>query len=218
MTVYNYDRRGRGDSTDTAPYAVQREIEDLATVRAAVDGPAAVFGGSSGAMLALEAAAAGLDAERLVLWEPPCVVDDSRPPIPSGFAGELAAMIAAGRRGDAIEAYTVRGALLPVEAIAGLRQSPMWAATEALAQTLVHDAAIMDGAMAGRPLTGDRWLRATTPVLVLSGGASPRWMAAGAAQVAEVLPDARLRVLAGQAHNVEPQALAPALLEFLLGC
>jgi len=217
LTIYNYDRRGRGDSSDTAPYAVQREIEDLAAVRAAVDGPVAVFGGSSGAILALTAAAAGLDADRLVLWEPPCVVDDSRPPVPPGFADELAAMIAAGRRGDAIEAYMVRGALLPAEAIAGLRETSMWGATEALAHTLAYDATIMDGTMTGRPLTRERWATATMPALVLTGSASPGWMAAGTAQCAEVLPAAHLRVLAGQAHNVAPEALAPAALEFLLG-
>jgi pimeloyl-ACP methyl ester carboxylesterase len=173
LTVYNYDRRGRGDSTDTAPYAVQREIEDLAAVRAAVDGPVAVFGGSSGAILALNAAAAGPDADRLVLREPPCVVDDSRPPVPPEFADKLAAMIAAGRRSDAIEAYMVRGALLPADAIAALRETPMWAATEALAHALAYDAAVMDGTMTGRSLTVERWARATMPALVLSGGASP---------------------------------------------
>jgi len=105
LTVLNYDRRGRGDSGDTAPYAVDREIEDLSALIAAARGSAAVFGYSSGAALALKAAASGLAITQLVLYEPPFNPDDSYPLLPAGLARQLTELITAGRRGDAVELY-----------------------------------------------------------------------------------------------------------------
>jgi pimeloyl-ACP methyl ester carboxylesterase len=122
--VYSYDRRGRGESGDTAPYAVQREIEDLAALIADAGAPALVCSFSSGAVLALDAAAAGLPITRLALFEPPFVVDDSRPPAPADYVERLDACIADGRRGDAVELFLTGAVGMPVEHVAGMRQSP----------------------------------------------------------------------------------------------
>lgn len=103
FTVAHYERRGRGESGDTTPYAVEREIEDLAAVVEAAGGSASVLGMSSGAVLALEAAVRGVAIERLLMWEPPFVVDDSRPPLPDDYVAHLDELVAAGRRGDAME-------------------------------------------------------------------------------------------------------------------
>ena len=124
FTVLNYDRRGRGNSGDTTPYAVDREIEDLAALITAAGGSAAVFGYSSGATLALKAAAAGLPIAKLVLYEPPFRTDDSHPGLPPGFPAKLAGLVAAGRRGDAVELYQTQAVGIPEAVVAQLRHAP----------------------------------------------------------------------------------------------
>ena len=134
--TYAYDRRGRGESGDTPPYAVQREIEDVAALIDEAGGPAFVCGFSSGAVLALDAAAAGLPITRLALFEPPFVVDDSRPPLPADYVERLDAAVADGRPGDAAELFLTAAAGLPPEAAAGVRQSDFWPVMEAVAPTI----------------------------------------------------------------------------------
>lgn len=215
LTVFNYDRRGRGESGDTQPYAVEREIEDIDAMIQAAGGSAAVFGGSSGAVLALEAAAAGLSITELALYEPPCVVDDTRPPLPQGFVTRLRELIGSGRRGDAAAAYMIEGAQVPAEMVAQMRDSAMWPEAEVFAQTLVYDAEIMGDLMSGLPLRAQRWSSVTMPTLVMDGGDSPAWARNAVAQLAHVLPNAERRTLDGQVHNVAPPALAAALQDFL---
>jgi alpha-beta hydrolase superfamily lysophospholipase len=169
FTVFNYDRRGRGESGDTLPYAVDREIEDLDAVIGAAGGEAFVFGGSSGAALTLEGAAARLAIEKLVLYEPPYVVDDSRAPVAADIAERISRLVSAGRRGDAAELFMTEGALVPSEVVAGMRDAPFWPATEAVAHTLVYDALIM-GPGNARPTA--RLSAITLPTLVIDGGAS----------------------------------------------
>ncbi len=140
FTVLNYDRRGRGDSGDTPPYAVDREIEDLNALIAEAGGSAAVFGYSSGATLALKAAAAGLAISNLALYEPPFVVDGSRPPLPADLPDRLVDLVASGRRGDAVELYQREAIGMPEEVVAGMRQAPFRSALEAIAHTLAYDA------------------------------------------------------------------------------
>lgn len=124
VTVCNYGRRGRGTSGGVQPYAIEREIDDLEAVIGQAGGSAAVLGASSGAMLARYAAAAGLPITRLALYEPPCVVDDTRPALPDGFVARVVEPLAAGRRGDAAAAYMIEGANLSTEMIAAMRASP----------------------------------------------------------------------------------------------
>ncbi|MEO3789800.1 alpha/beta hydrolase [Nonomuraea sp. B10E15] len=212
FTVVNYDRRGRGDSGDTAPYAVEREVEDLAAVIGSAGGTAMVFGGSSGAALAIEAAAVNPEISKLALWEPPYHVDDSAPPLPDDFAAQLDALVRAGRRGEAVERFMVEAAEAPPEAVAAMRALPSWAPMEAVAHTLAYEAAVMGPG--NRLPAGLAAL--TQPTLVLNGEASPAWMARAGQEVAAAVPGAVHRVLEGQAHNVAPEALVPELLEFFV--
>ncbi|MFG1706295.1 alpha/beta fold hydrolase [Nonomuraea sp. M3C6] len=216
-TVYAYDRRGRGDSGDTSPYSVDREIEDLGALIAEAGGTAHVLGFSSGAVLALDAAAAGLPIIRLTLYEPPFVVDDSRPAVPGDYLERLDALLAEGRRGEALELFFSTAAGFPAEFVAGMKADPIWAALEAIAPTTAYDGRIMADTMTGRPLPRDRWSSASVPTLVLYGGASESWLVNAARAVSGLLPQAGLRALPDQTHNVTAEALAPALAAFLAG-
>jgi pimeloyl-ACP methyl ester carboxylesterase len=215
--VYAYDRRGRGESTDTAPYAVQREIEDLAALIADGGAPAVVFGWSSGAVLALDAAAAGLPISRLALFEPPFVVDDSRPPRPADYVQRLDDAVDDGRPGDAVELFLTAAAGMPAEAVPGMRQSPFWPALEAVAHTIAYDGRIMGTTMSGGPLPSDRWAAVTVPVLVMHGTGTEPWLITAAHALAELLPTASLQAVEGQQHSAAADVLAPALRRFAQG-
>jgi pimeloyl-ACP methyl ester carboxylesterase len=214
FTIFNYDRRGRGESGDTPPYAVEREVEDLAALIKEAGGWACVWGWSSGAALALEAAARGIAITRLALYEAPYIVDDSRPPLPQDYMTQITEMIASGRRGDAVEYFMTRAAEAPAEWVAQMRNTPMWEALEAVAHTLIYDVTIMGG---NNALPTERVASVTVPTLVIDGGASPAWMRHAAQAVADILPDAQRRTLEGQTHDVAPDALAPVLEEFFAG-
>jgi pimeloyl-ACP methyl ester carboxylesterase len=211
FTVVNYDRRGRGESGDAPAYAVEREIEDLKALIDAAGGSAMVFGGSSGAGLALTAAVHTSTISRLAVWEPPYHVDASAPYLPYEFGSRLASLVEQGRRGDAVELFMVEAAQVPVAVVAAMRAEPSWAAIEAVAHTLAYEAAVMGP---GNALPGNRLSAITQPTLVLTGTKSPQWMANASRAVAGQIPGARNRVLEGEAHNVAAKALVPELLEF----
>ena len=217
FTVYHYDRRGRGDSADTAPYAVEREIEDIDALIQDAGGSAFVFGMSSGAVLALHAASAGLAITKLALYEPPFVVDDSRPRVPADHRERLTALLVAGRRGDAVELFMTEAVGMPVEAVAPMRGAPFWSAFERVAHTLPYDAAIMGDTLSGVPLPEGRWAAVTIPTLVVDGGASPAWARNAVAALAGALPTAERTTLVGQTHQVDPDAFAPVLEAFFVG-
>jgi pimeloyl-ACP methyl ester carboxylesterase len=212
FTVLNYDRRGRGDSTDTWPFAVEREIEDIDVLLAAAGGSAVVLGLSSGAALAAHAAAGGLPVRALVMWEPPYRLDPDGPREAKEYAQQLDALLAQDRRGDAVEHF-MRQVGLPDELIAGARQSPYWALGESLAPTLAYDAAVLGDCT----VPTDVFATIGVPTLVLSGSASPAWMRDAAEAVANAIPGARSGVLDGQDHNVAGEALAPAVKDFVNG-
>jgi len=214
FTVYHYDRRGRGDSADSEAYSPEREIEDLEALIGEAGGSPRVFGNSSGALLALDAAASGLAIERLALYEAPVIVDASRPPVPKGYRAWLVELISTGRRDDAVELFLTGPAEVPAEFVARMRQAPIWPAFEAVAHTLAYDAAFMEGAQLGGPLPAGRWESVTMPTLVVDGGASPEYIHGGAQAIADLLPDARRSTLEGQTHEVDPEVLAPVLAEF----
>jgi pimeloyl-ACP methyl ester carboxylesterase len=199
--AYSYDRRGRGDSGDTPPYAVEREIEDLAAVIEEAGGAAMVYGMSSGAVLALRAAAAGVPITRLALYEPPPLNDAVVPP---DYTARLAAAIDAGRPGDALELFMTGVVGIPPEAVTGIRQSPMWSAMEVLAPSLRYD----DAVMAELPPLSN----VTIPVTVLTGAASPAWLREAGEALAKALPNAEVLELPNQTHDVDPAALATALI------
>jgi pimeloyl-ACP methyl ester carboxylesterase len=214
FTVLNYDRRGRGDSGDTAPYSVAREIEDIDALIAATGGSSAVFGHSSGATLALLAAARGSAISKLALYEPPFIVDESRPPLAADLPQRLAALIAAGQRGAAVELYQTEAVGIPQEVVAQMRSAPFRPALEAIAHTLVYDATIVGDLTLPTELVS----ALTTPTLVIDGENSPPLLRNAARALAESLPNGRRCTLAGQTHEICADATAPALAEFLSGC
>lgn len=216
FTVIDYYRRGRGESTDTQPYAVQREVEDIEALIDAAGGSALLYGKSSGAVLALEAASKlPTKVTKLVMYEPPLIVNDSRPPVPDGYIDQVNAAVAEGRRGDAVATFLTQAVGMPAEVVAKQRQAPFWAGMESVAHTIAYDHAIMQGLMSGKPLPAGRWASATMPTLLITGGKSPQFFHDGAKAVVSDLPDAQHRMLDGQDHNVAPEALAPMLVEFL---
>jgi len=208
FTVITYDRRGRGDSGDTAPYAVEREIEDLDAVIAAAGGSAYVFGFSSGAVIALKAAARGSAITGLALYEPP--LEPGAGPVGADFPNRIAALVRDGRRGDAVELFQREAVGLPPEMIAGIRQMPFWPALEAAAHTLVYDTTITGPAAP----TPQDLARVTVPVVVMNGastiGDAEKWAIATAA----ALPNGRhQRMSAGENHTIDPAAAAPVVAE-----
>jgi pimeloyl-ACP methyl ester carboxylesterase len=209
FTVFNYDRRGRGISGDTPPYAVEREIEDLEAVIDEAGGSASVYGSSSGAALALLAAASGLPVTKLALWEPPFFVhEEGRPPAETAKTYEE--LVTAGRRGDAVEFFMSKVVGMPPEFVAGARSQPWWAATEAIAHTLAYDATIMGD----YSIPADRAAAVKSPTLVIAGGASFPFLRETAQALADILPEGETRILEGQSHNVDSGVLAPLLAEF----
>lgn len=211
FTVFNYDRRGHGDSGDTPPYAVEREIEDLAAVIAAAGGSAAVFGGSSGAALALRAAAVNPAISRLALWEPPYHVDGTAPKLPAGFASQLRELVSNGRRGAAVELFMVAAVQAAPDTVAAMRAQPFWPQLEAAAQTLAYEADVMGPR---NELPAGLLATVTAPTLVLNGGDSPGWMTSAGTAVARAVSGGVQAILKGQAHNVDPSAIVPAVREF----
>ena len=229
FTVIDYDRRGRGDSGDTPPYAVQREVEDIEALIDAVGGSAFLYGLSSGAVLALEAASRlPGKVKKLAMYEPPFIVNDSRPPVPKDYVDQLNAAIAAGRPGDAVEIFMTKALLIPPEFVARMRNAPMsesfgdetaveppeWVDMEKVAHTLAYDGMIMSDIMSGKPLPPRKWAGNRAPTLVITGGNSEGFFHDGARAVVADLPEAQHRILEGQDHAVSPEALAPLLVEF----
>ena len=217
FTVYAYDRRGRGASGDTPPYAVDREIEDIGALISEAGGSAFAYGHSSGAKLALDATARGLAITKLALYEPPFIVDDSRPPLPDDYVATLRELASAGRRGDAVAFFVTKGVGLPAAMADQMRSAPMWPALEELAPTLVYDGMIMEDTMSGRALPSEWATSVTVPTLVMDGGESPAWQRTAVRALADLLPQAQRRTLEGQDHEVAPEALAPVVVEFLAG-
>lgn len=217
MTAIAFDRRGRGDSGDTPPYDVDREIEDIAALIDVAGGSAYVFGHSSGAVLSLRAAGAGLPIRRLALYEPPFIVDTTRPPLADDYAGHIDELIAADRRDEAVVYFLATGPRLPGPAIDGMKSSPAWAGMTAIAHTLSYDNRIMGDTMGGDAGSLGEWSTLATPTLVLAGGDSPPSMQHAAATIAAVLPDASMRLLEGQTHGAASEVLGPVLLDFFLG-
>ena len=216
FTVYQYDRRGRGDSTDTQPYAVEREIEDLEAVIEAAGGSAYAFGHSSGGALALLTAAAGNSVSKLALYEVPYIVDDSRPPLPDDYVEHLEELTAAGKRREIVGYFMTSAIGMPAEMVEQMLDSPMVAGMEHLAHTVSYDGRVMlRGSMSGQPLPTGWSDSVSVPTLVMDGGNSPAWLHNTARALADLLPETTYRTLEGQDHAAAPEAVAPVLEEFL---
>lgn len=211
FTVFHYDRRGRGDSTDTQPYAVEREIEDLEALIDLAGGQAFLSGISSGAALAFEAALAlGGKVKKLALYEPPYNDDDDARQSWKDFRKQLKELLAAGRHGDAVILFMMLVGM-PAEHVPEVRQMPMWPLLEAIAPTIAYDAAVV-GEDASVPV--ERAAGLGIPALIMDGSESYPFMHVSAVALANALPNARHRTLEGQTHEVAAEALAPVLVEF----
>jgi pimeloyl-ACP methyl ester carboxylesterase len=215
FTVYTYDRRGRGASGDTPPYAPDREVDDLEAVIAVASdgGTVCVHGTSSGAGLALAAAKRIPAIARLAVYEPPFIVDGTRPPMPDDYLPELRRAVAEGRRGDAVKMF-MRFVGTPAVFTAIMPLTPVWSKLKAAAPTLPYDITLLHDHQQGKPLTAAEWAEVKAPTLVAVGGKSPAWITNATHALADALPDARHRTLPGQNHMVKPQAIAPVLTEF----
>ena len=214
FAVFNYDRRGRGDSGDNSPYAVQREIEDLDALIAAAGGSAALWGWSSGGVLALRAAAAGLPIEKVAVYETPFMVDPTGPVPPPDFEERLDQLLRCDRGSAAVAYYMTRGMGIPRPIVALMRPLPLWKKLKDVAHTLPYDWAVMGDTMAGEPLRRDDWAGIEQPVLVIAGENSPGELRRAARALADVLPNARNHALQGESHNPRMKALAPVVGEF----
>jgi pimeloyl-ACP methyl ester carboxylesterase len=206
FTVYEYDRRGRGDSGDTTVYSVEREVDDLAAVVEATGGSAFVFGHSSGGALTLEAAARGVPVRSLAVYEPPYTEGPT-----AEFADQLAELVASGRRTEAVERFlALQGT--PTAVLDQMKAAPYWDHMQSFAPTLPYDIRLCNGGS----VPTDRLAKIAVPVLALAGGASPRWAQDAARAIAEAVPAGSHRVLEGQGHGVADDVLIPVLTEFFV--
>lgn len=212
FTVFTYDRRGRGGSGDTAPYAVEREVEDVAALLSEAGGAAFLWGMSSGAVLALEAAKRLSGIKKLALYEAPFIVDDSRPTLERDWV-RIAEAVARNRRSEAVKLF-LKSVGVPAFFIAVMPLMPMWSKLKAISHTLPYDGAIVGDNQRGKPLPAGRWASVTVPALVMDGGKSPAWMHQGNRSLASVLPNARYQTIEGQTHTLKPKVYAPILAEF----
>jgi pimeloyl-ACP methyl ester carboxylesterase len=213
FTVVGYDRRGRGDSGDADPTGtdVANEVADVAAVIAAHGGRAILFGSSSGAVLALEAAARLGDAVTgLVLYEPPFIVDDSRAPVPHDLPGRIAADVAAGRTGAASASFFTEAVGVPAAFVAMMRLTPMWRRAKRIVPTVRYDFAVLEGLQDGRPLPADRWKDLAASGVVMVGSRSEPFFHAAARSLAEVVPSIEFEVLEGGHHGTP--MMSPATL------
>ena len=210
FTVFHYDRRGRGDSTDTLPFAVEREIEDIEALINEAGGSAFVFGISSGAALAMEAAIKlGNKIKKLAMYEAPYNDDETARQAWKDFRKQLKEALAAGRRGDAVALFmTLLGA---GDHLDEMRQYPMWPIWEAIAPTIAYDAAAL-GEDASIPT--ERAAKVVVPALIMDGELSYPFMHISATALADAIPNAQHRTLEGQTHEVAAEAIAPVLVEF----
>lgn len=211
FTCISYDRRGRGASGDTQPYDIRREVEDIEALLARYGGRGHVFGYSSGAILALRAAVEGVDLQSLILYEPPLFMAGSTPVSTAEHVQRLETLVADGRRGDAMEYFQTAVVGLPAAALQGQRDAPFWPWMEAIAPTLAYDQAICGD----QNLSVEALARVSIPSFVLSGDATFPGLAEAAKALAALLPGGIWRNIAGEGHDLSPEALAPVIRELL---
>ncbi|MFI6699184.1 alpha/beta fold hydrolase [Streptomyces sp. NPDC050509] len=219
FTVVNYDRRGRGASGDADAYAPEREVEDIAALIEHVGGSASLFGSSSGAVLALRAVAAGVNVDRLALYEPPFVVAEGDDGPPKDLAQRITELLAEGRHGDAVTYFMTRVQGMPGIAVFFMKLMPrMWSNLTGLARTLPYDIAVMGDTQQGRPLDAEEWKGVAVPTRVLTGGKSPAAFQRAALAVTGILPQADHRTLPGLNHGavvMAPRKIASQIIEFI---
>lgn len=217
FTVYNYDRRGRGESTDNSTvetFAKEREIEDIQALIEDAGGHAMLVGFSSGGALTLETVAVTPGVRKAIVYEVPYIVDDGREPL-EDYLGHTSKLVTEGKLDELVEYFIVTVAGMPAEFVDGMKQNEeFWNAMKAVAPTIPHGAAFMGEFMKGKPLPDAYWTKVKIPVLVADGGASPSWMHSGAEALAAQLPNVSRTTLEGQTHAIDPKVIAPIVSTF----
>jgi pimeloyl-ACP methyl ester carboxylesterase len=221
FTVVNYDRRGRGASTDTPPYSPEKEVEDIQVLVEANGGSVFVFGNSSGSVLALDAAnKLGLKVKKLFMFEPPFIVDNSHPAIRENLGDEISALVAQNRRNDAVKLFFTKGMGIPGLGVTLMRfLLPGWSKMAGMVHTAPYDLAILNGTQRGRPLPPHRWTTLSAPTLVAVGGSSEPFFHNGATSLVKMLPHAEYKSLKGMNHGavlMSAAALASQATDFFL--
>jgi pimeloyl-ACP methyl ester carboxylesterase len=220
FTVYDYDRRGRGESTDNSDarsFTKEREIEDIQALVEAAGGELMIVGFSSGGCVALETTAVTPGITKAFVYEVPFIVDDSRQPL-ADYEAHTTKLVAEGKLDELVEYFITVVAGIPAEFVAGIKQDQaMWARMRAIAPTIPHDAAFMSEFLKGKPLPAGYWAKVKVPVLVGDGGASPAWLRNAAEALGKALPHASRETFAGQTHSFDPRVLAPSMIEFFNG-
>lgn len=211
--VYFFDRRGRGESGNTEPWSVDKEIEDLEAMIAAAGGEVLVFGTSSGALLAAHAAKKLSGIKKLALYEGPMVVDDNYPALPANFMPDLRRAVVENRTNDVLRMFLKRIGM-PGCIVWIMSFTPVWKQMRQSAVTLHHDLDIVEPFQHQRPLRKSDWADVTVPTLVMDGGKSPLYMRTAQKQWSEVLPNATYKTLPGQDHSVKTEAIVPVLRAF----
>lgn len=209
-TVICFDRRGRGDSSNTAPYALTREVEDMAALLDQLGGTPGVYGHSSGGLLALEAAHAGLPIRKLALYEPPLTLRAVRDPMPGDIVEQLVHFTEQEQRSEAVELFLSRAVCIPEGALQKTKQSPHWPVLMRLAHTLSYDVGVAQNPEG----IVERAKTLHVPTLVVDGERSAPWMRFAVEALASALPRGERQSLPGQSHEVDPLQLAPKLLTF----
>ena len=214
FTVYDYDRRGRGESGNTQPFTKVREIEDIQALIEEAGGEAMLVGFSSGGAVTLETTAVTPGVTKAFVYEVPFIVDDGRQPL-EDYEGHTTRLVAEGKLDELIEYFITVVAGVPAEFVGGIKQDQaMWERMRAIAPTIPHDAAFMSEFMKGKPLPAGYWSKVKVPVLVGDGGASPAWLHHAAEALAEALPNASRETFKDQTHSFDPKVLAPVVIEF----
>lgn len=220
FTVYDFDRRGRGESTDNADvrsFTKEHEIEDIQALVGEAGGEAMLVGFSSGGCVTLETTAVTPGITKAFVYEVPFIVDDSRQPL-ADYAGHTTKLVAEGKIDELIEYFIIEVAGIPAEFVGGIKQDKaMWDRMRAIAPTIPHDAAFMSEFMKGKPLPAGYWDKVKVPVLVGDGGASPAWLRNAAEALGKALPHASRETFEGQTHSFDPRVLAPSIIEFFNG-
>jgi pimeloyl-ACP methyl ester carboxylesterase len=212
FTVFTYDRRGRNESGDTGPYAPEREVDDIQALLNVAGGEAFLWGMSSGALLSVAAATHLRGIRKLVAYEAPLIVDDTRRTTGADWE-RVRRAVETGKRGDAVKAF-LASVGMPRPAIFAMQFTPMWKTLKAVAHTLPNDGAIVEQSQVGRPLGDGPWRSVAVPTLVTDGGASPEWMRNGNRALAAAIPNARYQTLPNQSHMLNSKAYAPILVDF----
>jgi pimeloyl-ACP methyl ester carboxylesterase len=210
FTVITYDRRGRNESGDTPPYSVEREIEDLDALIKEVGDSVYMVGFSSGAALILNAAARGLTIKKMLLYEAPYVMNMGGYNPPSNSEAQLKALITLNKRGDAVKFFMKDMVGMPGIMATIMSILPVWKKLKAVAHTLPYDAAILNGFV----LPVNLAKTVNVPALVMGGSKSPATLRNAAQKLAEALPNAKIKLLEGQNHNVSMKVIAPELINY----